>query len=501
MRLPPASIRRYADKFFGQFERHFPEEGGKGLNFFFSDELSFGVNGWLWSPQFAEEFKRRKGYDVAPELPALFKDIGPRTPKVRLDYSDVMIALSEEGFFKPVFDWHQQRGMTMGCDHGGRGREVVEFGDYFRTQRWNQGPGADQPHLGKDLIKAKVASSIAHLYQRPRVWLEGFYGSGWGTTSAGVADATFADFVMGYNLLSLHGMYYATHGGWWEWAPPDNTFRMPYWKHMRVFMDCVQRLSYLFTQGAHRCDVAIVYPVAAMEAGMDGPLAVQTAFRAGEELYTQGVDFDFMDFESLDRAQIVDKELRISGEVYQVLVLPAMKAIRNSTLQKAVQFHRAGGIVVALGALPEASDRIGRNDPELVAMVAELFPNGPSGNVIERLPSRDYDGPGRIQHRRIGARDLYAIYAAPKEAPGAFRATGQVELWDPWTGESRPLEILSQTDGVTKLRLPRSETELQLIVFSPGKPQFASNSKGGQPRSVQIEGDWEFELQPTADNR
>jgi hypothetical protein len=241
--MHPMSGKWYADKFFGQFEGHFPGEAGKGLNFFFSDELQFGVSGHLWSAQFADEFKKRKGYDITPELPALFKDLGPRTPKVRLDYSDVKVSLSEEGFFKPVFDWHQRRGMTMGCDHGGRGRDVVEFGDYFRTQRWNQGPGADQPGLGKDLIKAKVASSIAHLYRRPRVWLEGYYGSGWGTTSAGIVDATFADFVMGYNLLAFHGMYYATHGGYWEWAPPDNTFRMPYWKHMRGFMDCVQRLA------------------------------------------------------------------------------------------------------------------------------------------------------------------------------------------------------------------------------------------------------------------
>ena len=78
----------------------------------------------------------------------------------------------------------------MGCDHGGRGRNVVEFGDYFRAQRWNQGPGADQPGFGKDLIKAKVASSIAHLYQRPRVWLEGFYGS-W--TTPGVEFAVSAE--------------------------------------------------------------------------------------------------------------------------------------------------------------------------------------------------------------------------------------------------------------------------------------------------------------------
>ena len=499
--MHPMSGKLYAEKFFGQFEQRNPGEAGKGLNFFFSDELGFGVSGRLWSPQFADEFKKRKGYDITPELAALFKDIGPRTPKVRLDYSDVMVSLSEEGYFKPLFDWHQQRGMTMGCDHGGRGLDVVEFGDYFRTQRWNQGPGSDQPNLGKDVIKAKVASSMAHLYQRPRVWLEGYYGSGWGTTSAGIVDATFADFVMGYNLLSLHGMYYSTHGGYWEWAPPDNTFRMPYWKQMRGFMECVQRLSYLLSQGDHRCDVAIIYPVAPMEADMDGKEAVNTAFSTGKQLYAKGVDFDFMDFESLARAKVVGKELHVSGEIYRVLILPAMKAVRHSTLQKALEFHRAGGIVLAAGALPEASDRVGREDPEVAAIVKEIFPDGATANLLSRLPDRDYDGPGNIQHRKIGPRDLYAIYNAPQAAVCKFRATGKVELWDPWTGETHPVPVRSQRDGITELELPLTEKEVQLIVFSPGVPEFRKATSAPEMTRVSIDGDWQFELQPTCDNR
>ncbi len=504
--MHPESGKVYAKKFFGQFEDHFPGEGGKGLNFFFSDELAFGVGGNLWDERFGYEFKKRKGYDIVPELPALFKDIGPRTPKIRMDYSDVKVAMTEEGFFKPVFDWHQERGMTMGCDHGGRGQNVMEFGDYFRTQRWNQGPGTDQPHLGKTLIKAKVASSMAHLYQRPRVWLEGFYGSGWGTTSAGVVDATFANFIMGYNLLSFHGMYYSTHGGWWEWAPPDNTFRMPYWKHMKGFMTCVQRLSYLLSQGHHRCDVAILYPVAPMEAGMDGKLAVDTAFTTGQQLYGKSLDFDFMDFESLDRAKVVGKELHVSGEAYRVLILPAMKAVRHSTLQKALEFHRAGGVVLTVGALPEASDRIGRDDPEVAAIVKELFPTGPVADVLKAtvaaLPQRDYDGPGYVQHRKLGPRDLFAIYNAPKGTNVAFRATGKVELWDPWTGTSRPLAVTSQDAEVTTLKLPLTEKEIQLIVFTPGRALATATSHVSHLTShIPITGDWDFELQPTSDNR
>lgn len=163
---------------------------------------------------------RRKGYDILPQIDALFVDLGDSSVKVRMDYNDVRVALSEENFFIPVYEWHQRRGLLFGCDHGGRGRDVGEFGDYFRTQRWNQAPGCDQPMLQKDIIKNKVASSISHLYERQRVWLEGFHSSEWSTNSAQLTDAIFANFAMGQNLLSLHGLYYTTMGGWWEWAAP-----------------------------------------------------------------------------------------------------------------------------------------------------------------------------------------------------------------------------------------------------------------------------------------
>lgn len=510
--MHPLSGKLYAESFFGQFERHCPGEAGRGLNFFFSDELGFGVGGNLWSAGFAREFQRRKGYDITPELPALFKDIGPRTPKVRLDYRDVMVSLSEEGFFKPCFDWHQQRGMIFGCDHGGRGRNVVEFGDYFRTQRWNQGPGCDQPRLGRDLIKNKVACSIAHLYLRPRVWLEGYYGSGWGTTTEQLTDATFANFAQGQNLLTLHGLYYSTHGGFWEWAPPCNHFRMPYWAHMEHYLAMVQRLSYLLSQGHHRCDVAVIYPVAPMEAGLGGKESVDAAFATGRHLYAQGIDFDFLDFQSLVRAKVDQKELRTCGERYRVLVLPAMRAVRWSTLEKAVAFQRAGGLVIVLGALPEASDRAGRDDAELDALVALLNTRVDKPDqvaaLVERLGPRDFAvlSPRNVApnfaHRRVGPRDVFMVHNAPQNAECWFRAVGKVELWDPWTGAVRPLAVLAQTGAGTRLRLPLSEKEAQLIVFSPGRPQQAEASRSSAPAStIPLDGTWHFDLQPTLDNR
>lgn len=205
--------------FFGMFEQRFPGECGKGLNFFFSDELNFGIHGKLWDDFFADAFIARKGYDIRPLLYLVFCEGNPEAVSVRLDYYDVIVALEEENYFRKVCRWHEERGMTYSCDHGSRGYDVVEFGDYMRTQKYNQGPGCDQPGLASDIIKNKVAASIAHLHHRPRVWLEGFYGSGWGTTSTQLTDAIARNYVMGQNLLSLHGLYDSTHGGWWEWAP------------------------------------------------------------------------------------------------------------------------------------------------------------------------------------------------------------------------------------------------------------------------------------------
>lgn len=529
--MHPLAGKEYVAHFFQRFEDHCPGEAGKGLNFFFSDELDFGIRGWLWDDIFAAEFLKRKGYDVLPELGALFADCGPRTPKVRLDYSDVMVALSEEHFFKPLYDWHTERGMLFGCDHGGRGTDVTEFGDYFRAQRWMSGPGCDQPDLARDIVKNKVASSIAHLYERPRTWLEGYHSSGWGTSSAQVADATFANFGMGQNLLSLHGLYYSTHGSWWEWAPPDNHFRQPYWAEMPGFLHCVERLSYVLSQGVHRCDVAVLYPVAPMEAGIGGDAAVTMAFTAMRGLYTAGIDADFIDFESVARADVAQGELRVAGERYKVLVLPALAAVRYAMMEKIQSFASSGGTVIALGALPGASDRAGRQDAELDRIVRGLFGRSAARTADSTAASSTARGivlpdaaglarevtrsvPRDIQwepvagqsvevlHRSIGKRDVYYVYGAKQGTELTFRMRGKVELWDPWTGTVRPVPVRSSDANGTRLLAPLTETEPQLFVFSPGTPSVAPRANRDlKSTQIPLDGEWQMKIVPTLDNQ
>ncbi len=497
--------------FYQKFQDATPNKSPEGLNYFFNDELHIGAGTHVWNADLAEEFKKRKGYDLLDVLPALWSDIGAMTPKVRMDYADVRMTLMEERYFKPIYRWHASRGLIFACDSGGRGLRPNEFGDYFRATRWYSAPGHDTPGGNADLIKGKVSSSVASLYRRPRVWLEGYHSLGWGATPERLMFATRENFLYGCTLLNLHGLYYSTHGSFWEWAPPSYHFRMPYWEHMGVFLKYFDRLSYLLSQGAFVCDVAVLYPVAPFEAGLDGAKATQTAFDTARALMAAGINFEFVDADSLSRARIRNDRLEITDSSYRVLIFPSMEAVRWSSLQKAGQFAKSCGMVLNIGGLPLASDHNGRDDKELDDLVNVLFPSqnrlakpddAPAMILSAFTPDTQADKTVRTLHRKIGQRDVYMVMDAAKNSVVEFRAKGKVELWDPWTGVSRPLRVLGETDTGTKVELPLEEYEAQIVVFTPG--QMHVNPPKFTERSVQkitLDGDWEFELKPTMDNR
>ena len=493
--MHPDAGREIIQEFFSMFERRFPGECGKGLNFFFSDELEFGIRGNLWNDFFAEEFIRRKGYDIRPLLYLVFCQERPEAVKVKLDYCDVIVALEAENYFRPVYEWHEARGMTYGCDHGSRGYDVVEFGDYMRTQKYNQGPGCDQPNLSSDIIKNKVAASIARLHNRPRVWLEGFYGSGWGTSSAQLTDAIARNFVMGQNLLSLHGLYYSTHGGWWEWAPPCNCFRMPYWKHLSTLTGAVERLSYLLTRGEACCKVAILYPVSAMQGGIGGKHSADTAFELGRMLYSHGIDFDFLDQESL----CCGKAAR-----YSVLVVPNMRCIRADEYRSLMAVVEQGVQIISIGELPTYStENIADIRAQLAAMtlfvenvdeVRQLLLERIERDVLPATTEKFY-----MQHRKYDGCDIYMTWGIPKGERCVFQGTGKVAWMNPWSGKACLIPDAEQTSEGVAFAIPVESGEFQVFAIGDMNAEVEL-TRGKKVAQLPLNDVWDFELLPTMDN-
>ncbi len=520
--MAPGCGKMLTDIYFAEFERRFPQLKKGTLNYFFQDELMFGCNvRFIWSELLRKAVRDKFGYDPLGFLPHLFFVLGDITPKIRLDIADVRTQLCEDNYFKPIYDFHASRGLIYGCDQAGRGKIPDEFSDYFRCVRWFTAPGNDTPGRSADLIKVKVNSSVAHLYRRSRVWLEGYHSSGWGTTLESITAATDDNFIFGANLLNLHGLYYSTLGGFFEWAPPDFHFRMPYWDDAKHWLDKYKRLSSMLTAGSHRCDAAIFYPVSSCDYGENAEECVSLTFSVAEKLFCHGIDFDFIDFQSIERAKFLDGRLCTSDEKYRSLIFCGVDCIRYSVIKPLKKFLDCGGHIFFCGITPYASDRAGLNDDVLKSDILDLISHPHcklSANETELvrdfdasvyrsfLPEYRGDGTKVYVHRRVSGKDsLYFVRYAEKDSVCRFEASGTPYAADVENEKIYRLTGTVSESGFVFIKMPFDGNADTLILFTEREilTDGDINTSGFSERhvvgTVSLD-EWNFELVPTLDN-
>ena len=517
--MNPKAMQRLFDVTLGEYERQLGRHLGTTVVATFQDELLTSHGYPAISPYLFSAFRDRKGYDLLPYLGALYRDAGRMTPKIRCDYHDVRTHLLEEAFFKPEFEWYEDRGMMIAHDQFGRGSligQVSQYGDYFRTMRWYQAPGSDDWHearAGRNLRDIKMAASIAHMYQRPRVFSEALHTAGWGLTMEQQRQVVNEEYVMGVNLYDEILFNYSTHGSWFEWAPAATMFRQPYFRHKRLFNDYVNRLSYVMSQGRHVAEVAVLYPVTSLQANMGGTGANQKArlitaafYQLCEQLFYDGIDFDIIDEDSIQRATVSNGRLEVAGESFPILVLPPVTAIKRETLAQIRRFYDDGGLVIAGTLLPLDSPEAGTDDEQNIRTLEGIFGFDPQqakdGTVVAShnesreggksffLPEGLSDAPklirGNIEmdfdsslpqllahHRRIADRDFYLIYNSSDqrtEGKVRVRTKGQPEIWNSETGSIKQVYTFRAEETHTSLDLAFNPYEALLIALSREAP-------------------------------
>ena len=519
--MNPAAMEKLLEVSVGEYEKRFPEHYGTTIVASFQDEVwpSHGfppVSDFLF-----EQFEKRKGYDLKPNLVALFTDVGKLTPKIRCDYFEIWVTLMEEAYFKPQFEWYEKRGVKITHDQFGRQSlhdQVLRYGDYFKTMRWYQIPGMDDwydPHLRRNIRDIKMASSVAHLYERPQVFVEALHSAGWGITIGQQRMVANEEYVLGANLYNEILFNYTTRGSWFEFAPSGTMFRQPYFSHKHLFNEYINRLSMAMSQGHHVADVAIFYPSTSMQENMPGGASTDTAelinntfFQLGEALFYDQIDFDYIDDDSIQRAETSQGRLDVAQESYRILILPTLTNIRRATLRKIRDFLQSGGMVVAVTFLPAASPDAGRDDPEVIRDVEAIFGSTPSllndtrelhleqgqsggrafflptnflsiSQLIKRHHSTDLvTGLESIlaNHRSIDGKDFYLLFNASEarvKGTVKLRALGQPKIWDSETGQVREFFTYRQESPYTALQLELEPFEARLFELDPDQQGFS----------------------------
>jgi hypothetical protein len=331
---------------------------------------------------------------------------------------------------------------------------------------------------------------------------------------------TNANYACGVNIFNQHGGLYALMGGWYEWVPPDIDYYQPYWGYYKYFTNYIKRLSYVMSQGVHRADVALLYPLTTFHANwiagkVSGPFlfekllpaftpyakeAADTTMELARRIYDSTIDLDFMDYHSLERSDVDGGTLTVSGLEFRVLVLPPMTTLRTATLQKVRDFYAAGGTVISFGRLPSASAENGRADPEIRSLISDIFGVPPDESVTETVARRNANGgqaffvpsdEGRVPevikealmpdvvcneknlfytHQKVGDLDVYLLVNTEgyyRQLTVNFRSTGDLEIWDPVAGKVSQAYRVQRRGERTEARLDMVPYQGSLLVFAP----------------------------------
>ena len=514
------SGRLVIEKFYSPFAARLGKHFGTTFNIFFQDELDFSCRFPLWSTDIPRQFSDRFGYSLEGRLHEIFEH-DAKTSQLRVDFGEMNAVLVEKNYFEPIHNWMEAHNCLFGHDNAGRGSPRVgldHYGDYMRTMRWYSAPGSDDPDLrGPRAFKGiKVASSIAHLNGRARVWAECFHSSGWGVTPHQMLIGVNTLFVLGANLINLHGLYYTTNRSHWEWAPPDFHFRQPFWSATASLNSYIERMSWLLSQGVHSCDIAILYPTSALAGGLNsdvppfGPNSLSDdqrevtsnvdsaealSFEIADHLFGNGVDFDFVDGSAFENARFISGQLRVGDTGYGTLILADATTLDRSTRDTVVSFLAEGGRVVAVGTL----------EPEVAALpgIIRLIEIGT--DVAERISPKALrrirlDHPDlRVSQRSVHGVDVWCLMNVGSEACAArphFSGLKTAARLDAFTGHWHNLAV---DDGYVPLALQAGE--LAVISSRSGVGEQPSIADETHIVARFADDAWTYSLVPTLDNR
>jgi hypothetical protein len=502
---------------------------GTRLKYLVMDSWEAGMQNW--TDEMIDQFRRRRGYDPTPYLPALtgyVVESADVSDRFLWDFRRTLADMWAEYHYGTMSRLLDARGMGVYGEAAGVSLEIPE--DTLLNKKNVAIPMGEfwvrdlHPRL-MYLQDVRGAASASHVYGKPLTAAESFTGGGYESpfTLKKVADYWLAQ---GINRMVFHTSAHQPLD-----TKPGNTMvgthinrNITWAEQAGPVMAYFARQLFMLQQGHAVADLAYLLN--------EGAPSTPPIWGAGTTPTPPvGYDFDFINADALLTLASVDGSGLIalpSGMRYRVLMLPDSRRMRPELLRRILTLVEGGATVA--GPRPDASPSLSgypQSDADVRELSAAIWGDldgisrtiryvgkgkviwGRSPDEILQLMKvpRDFDyGAGHAGadlawiHRRSGETDIYYVANltdARQDLEARFRVDSrEAEVWRPDTGSIEAASYSSQGD-LTRVTLRLEPREMVFVVFPRAAATSSRVVQSPTPTTVAtIAGAWQVRFPP-----
>jgi hypothetical protein len=516
-----------------QYYKHLGSYFGNTIPSIFYDESAPYASGmFTWTDNFLSEFRKIKGYDLKPLLPALFFENKTCGIKSRVDYWDVLTGLFTENHIGQMADWCEKHKIALtGHTYEETDRWMLT-GDLFSILRRQHWPGLDslggyKPyHLHKPAAGAKEVSGKSVLLCESL----GLLGNGdeWKASPRLIREVYNQLAVVGVTHVVPHAFFQTLDNPKVE-CPPDFFKSNFYWRYYDTINKMTACQCHINRISAHVAEIAILYPVVSWFAdsvgGRGGAFPWQVSPDAKDKsasdrisfentvnlLMSNQLDHTVIDSKALIEAEIESSSLKISSNRYKIIIVPPMNVARFADIEKIADFADAGGLVIFSGKFPQysAGNESAGMFKALITRLKKLAKLAESAKDIPGIISKIHEPDIKVlsgdkvslecAHRKSGTSDIYVLSNHSEKANNfklRFRCLGKTSLLDPETGNAYNLH--SEEKGIfSEVKIKLAPHTAPYLIFEKERtaenlPELPVHMRSNPGKIIPVTGTWEF---------
>ncbi len=485
--LDPEAVKQYINWTHDQYQKHLGILMETAVLGFRGDEPAF--QRVPWTTNMKEIFEKQKGYDLTPYLNSFVRNertslydptATEQERRAKADYWDVWSRLFADNYFKKQAEWCQ----IFGVEHITHMDKddmlpwcVKMEGDPFRCLSRVQVPGIDviwsQIWMGAQTEFPRLASSVAHVYGKPRAFSESF------AAFSHQLDAAKAKFVVDYQIARginfFEFMFWMSkRGATGYMADPD----------MKQLNDYVNRTTWLMQQGKPTARIAIYAPIPTLWLGNNRADDFMKA--AAHQLTRHQYDYDFITDDGIVEACTVGNGSlkNRSGQRYETLIVPSAEVITEAAWEKMSEFANRGGRIILYGDAPKATAGRSFMDQKPIVLprnVLHVQDSVWTEQMVQALPEPEFRLVGNPNdsitctvRRMDDGTKIFFVFNQKKRSEymlAEFNKVGNIEVWNAKTGEIGHLQA-SAKEGKMQARLTFSPWEAKIFVVKKRKAVY-----------------------------